>query len=98
MDHPLDYAAIGPASVAVNNARAAVWTEWRAHRERASVTDDEEDETTRDRDSGHEDSDEDLPGLVMPEDDEDSDNESVDDRIEAEWEKEWTELGVFYFI
>jgi hypothetical protein len=94
MDHPLDYPTIGPATAAVNNARAAVLTEWRAHRERASVSDDEEDETTRD--SGHEDSDEDLPGLIMPEDDEDSDNESVDDRIEAEWEKEWAELGVFY--
>jgi hypothetical protein len=36
----------------------------------------------------------------MPEDDDNSepDFQSVEDRIEAEWEKEWTEMGVFHFL
>ena len=85
-----------PATVQVNisvgKAKAAVWTEWRARRENATVSDDEDD---------------DLPGLVTPEDDEDDDPDedseldgdsepdyqSVDDHIEAEWEKEWAEMG-----
>jgi hypothetical protein len=51
-------------------------------------------------DSSGEISDEELPGLITPEDDEDEDldNEhdyqSVDDQVEVEWEKEWAEMGV----
>ena len=77
-------------------------TEWRAHRERTTVSDDEDDDTTRDRHlEEHElESDDDLPGLITPEDDgdnsEDEENESVDDWIEAEWETEWAELGELY--
>ena len=85
----------------VGRAKAAVWTEWRARRENATVSDDDED-----------DEDNDLPGLVIPEDDEDSDSDedsepdeecqpdyqSVDDQIEAEWENEWAEMGQFLFF
>jgi hypothetical protein len=80
----------------VDNARATVWSEWRPQREK--VSEDEEDENSAD--SGHENSDDELVGLVMPEDDDDSepDSQSVEDRIEAEWEKEWTEMGVFHFL
>ena len=88
--------AINPS---VKNARAAVWTEWQAQRENATVLNDEEDENTQD--DGHKNSDDDeLDGLVMPEDDEDNeyDSQSVDDWIEAEWEKEWAELGVLYLL
>ena len=92
-------ASVKPATAAnqvnrsVGKAKAALWTEWRAQREKVTVSDEEEDDE--------------LPGLVFPEDDEDSeddeDNEldedsepdyqAVDDDIEAEWEKEWAEMG-----
>ena len=81
---------IAAINSSVKNARAAVWTEWQAQQENATVLDDEEDENTQD--DSHENSDDDeLDGLVMPEDDEDNeyDSQSVDDWIEAEWEKKW---------
>ena len=79
----------------VGRAKAAVWTEWRARRENATISDDDEDDEEYD-----------LPGLVIPEDDEDSqpdeecqpDYQSVDDQIEAEWENEWAEMGQFLFF
>ena len=100
-------ATVEPATssfdTSVDNARAAVWTEWRPQRENRTVSDDEQEDNTQD--SGHDsaDSDDELVGLVMPEDDEDShdsehDSQSVNDRIEAEWEKEWAEMGVLYFL
>ena len=79
-------------NISVSKAKAAVWTDWRAQRENVAISDDE--------DGG-------LPRLAMTEDDEDSDpdedrevdedsepdSQSVDDDIEAEWEKEWAEMG-----
>ena len=79
-------------NISVSKAKAAVWTDWRAQRENVAISDDE--------DGG-------LPGLAMPENDEGSDpdedgevdedsepdSQSVDDDIEAEWEKEWAEMG-----
>ena len=95
----LEYTVIdGPlVNTSVDDAKDVVWTEWRSKRENAAVSDDEDYESKRD--STHEDSDDDLEGLVEPEDDEDSeaDSQSVDDRIEAEWEKEWAEMGVLGF-
>jgi hypothetical protein len=95
-------ATIEPATAALSNsvanARAAVWTDWRAQREGVTVSSDEEL-----ADSSGELSEEELPGLITPEDDEDEDldNEhdyqSVDDQVEVEWEKEWAEMGVLYF-
>lgn len=82
----------------VDNARAFVWTKWRAQRRKATVSDEEDNEDL----TFHEDSDseDELVGPVLPEDDEDSvdDSQSVDDRIEAEWEKEWAEMGLFYIL
>ena len=80
----------------VANAKAALLAEWQTNR--AVISDDEDAEEVQD--SGHESSEEELPGLI--DDDEDSDEEeeeeedsrSVDDRVEAEWEKEWAEIGV----
>ena len=84
-------------NTSVEKARAAVWSEWRAQRENGNGLDDEEDNNPED--SSHEKSDEEEVGLVDPEDDADSVDEcnSVDDQIEAEWEKEWAEMGALYF-
>ena len=92
---------IAAVNSSVKNARAAVWTEWQARQENATVSDNEEDENTQD--DGHEifySDDDELDGLVMPEYDEDNeyDSQSVDDQIEAEWEKEWAELGMLYLL
>jgi hypothetical protein len=98
--------ATNPAvNTSVKNARAAVWTDWRARRDKATISDDEDidlDDGSA-HNSNHENSDdEEVDGLIMPEDDEDSDNEydsqSVDDQIEAEWEREWAEMGALYFL
>ena len=97
--------AIEPATAhaAVNksvaNAWATVWTEWRAQREGVTLTSDEEDAN-----SSCKIFDEEQPGLIMPEDDEDEDSDdehdyqSVDDQVEVEWEKEWAEMGVLYVV
>jgi hypothetical protein len=87
-------ASIEPATAviqdnrSVSNARAAVWTEWRARREKVTLSDDEENENTPH--GSPENSEDDLLS-----DDEDSelDCHSVDDEIEAEWEKERAEMG-----
>jgi len=68
------------------NARAAVWAEWRTGR--GAVSDDEIEE--EEHDSGNECSEDELLGL----EDDEVDTQSVDDRIEAEWEKEWADIGV----
>jgi hypothetical protein len=78
---------------AVVNAKAAVLAEWRT--ERAVVSDDED--ASEVQDSSHESSEDELPGLVEDdevEEDEEEDSQSVDDRVEAEWEKEWAEMGM----
>ena len=76
-------ASVKPATAAiqvnrsVGKAKAALWTEWRAQRENVTVSDEEEDDE--------------LPGILFPEDDEDSDHDedsepdyqAVDDDIEA---------------
>lgn len=93
--------ATAASNTSVDYARAAVLTEWRPQREKGtfSISDDDEEEDNT-QDSIPEDSDDELVGLVMPEDDEDSENDSqsVDDRIEAEWQKEWVEMGLLYFL
>ena len=85
-------------NTSLNNARATVWTEWRPQREKRTDSDDEQEDNSQK--SSHEDLDDELVGMVMPEDDKDSENDShsVDDLIEAEWEKEWAEMGVLYFL
>jgi hypothetical protein len=89
--------SIQPAAPAVNpsviNAQAAALSNWRKQR-KAPVSDDEDDENSQHSGVQLEDSDD---KRQMPEDDEDSedDSNSVDDRIEAEWEKEWAEMGKF---
>jgi hypothetical protein len=88
-----------PATAGVNgsidNARAAVLTEWRAKRQKATVSDEEDNDSEENSLRGNLDSDDESVGHVLPEDDEDSvdDSQSVDDRIEAEWEMEWAEMG-----
>ena len=86
---------------AVANAKVALLAEWQTNR--AVILDDEDVDEVQD--SSHESSEEELPGLI--DDDEDSDEEeeeededsrSVDDRVEAEWEKEWAEMGVSLWI
>jgi hypothetical protein len=79
---------------AVVHAKAAVWAEWRT--ERAVVSDDDDASEVQDESSEDE-----LPGLVEDDEveDDEEDSQSVDDRVEAEWEKEWAEMGVsLHFI
>ena len=79
---------------AVANAKAALLAEWQTNR--AVISDDEDADEVQD--SGHESSEEELPGLIDDDDEEeeeDEDSRSVDDdRVEAEWQKEWAEMGV----
>ena len=86
-------------NTSVEKARAAVWSEWRAQRENEDVSDDEEDNNINPEDSSHKNSDDEQVGLVDAEDDGDSEDEcnSVDDQIEAEWEKQWAEMGALNF-
>jgi len=87
---------------AVANAKAALLAEWRTNR--AVVLDDEDADEVQD--SSHKSLEEELPGLVDDDDDdeeeeeeEEEDSRSVDDRVEAEWEKEWAKMGVsLYFV
>jgi hypothetical protein len=40
-----------------------------------------------------------LPGLIDDDKEEEEGSQSIDDRVEAEWEKEWAEISVsLHFI
>ena len=95
-NEPVTTAAV---NTSVEKARAAVWSEWRAQREIEGVSDDEEDNNGNPEDIPHEYSDDEQVGLGDAEDEGDSDDEcnSVDDQIEAEWEKQWAEMGALNF-
>lgn len=85
-------------SQAVANARAAVLAEWRMDRGAVSDSDDDSGEE-KDYESSHLESEEELPGLEDGESadsESEDDTQSVDNRIEAEWEKEWAEMGTSF--
>ena len=93
VNEPAIFPAAGNASDSVVNARVAVWAVWRTDRgadsdESKSKLEEEEYDHSADSESLEDE----FPGL---EDDED-DTQSVDDRIEAEWEKEWAEIGALF--
>lgn len=90
---PIFPAAVnGSESQAVINARAAVLAEWRIDSGAVSESDDESGKE-KDYESSHSESEEELPGLEDDGSESEDDTQSVDDQIEAEWEKEWAEMG-----
>jgi hypothetical protein len=89
---PATFPAPRPVNDSVVNATVAVFAEWRTDT-RGAVSDDESEE--EECESNHEGSENECSGLE--DDDVYDDAQSVADRIEAEWEKEWAEMGASFY-